>query len=842
MQKLLTIAIMLLAPLVMAEAEKCKIILAGEPLKSTGYSIVVPQEATVSEQFAAEELAKYLGQMTGETLAVVPEGEAKTGHRIYVGKCAGLPVGVDWRKLGLEGIHIEQHGGDLVLAGGQRGVLYAVYSFLEENLGCRWFTQDCIVIPREGVFEIDGLKKEFVPALEYREADYPSRRPAEFSTPNKYNGPCGTDEPKWGGNVKYFGFVHTFETIVPPSVYGKDHPEYFSELKGRRVPDQHTQLCLTNPEVKKIAADYVLRAMREHPDCTIFSVSQNDWDNYCECQECTALAEQEGSQAGPLIHFVNYVADAVRDEFPDKAVDTLAYHYSRKPPKYVRPRPNVIVRLCSIECCFSHPLDTCPENKSFVEDIVGWSKLTNRLHIWDYVINYSHCLQPFPNLRVLLPNIKFFIDHGVTGIYEEGNYFSKGGELAELRSYIMAKCLWDTNTDVEKVIEEFTDAYYGAAAPMIRQYIANLHDTICDKNNTHIRIWTSASEMFDDAFLDDSEELFQQAEAAVASDPVRLHRVKVAHLGIQYAKIAMSDSRLMLEGDKLVPLVKVDKKTVDDIYATIKAEGITHVREGGPGSAESWVRSVAALINALDVKTLRNDFIAVDIVPGYGGRIWRATYLPTNRETILVDGNEKDGFIINDNGYEEYASLDYRGPGYADAYDVVESGDDFIVMRATLDNGATLTRRIEILPDKAAFKVTSRLTTDQPREGNAFRAHPAFMANAPESSVFCRMADGSWQEYSLNDEKEPLEWHEIWMNGDKRPAGQWALLDRTDNIVILNTFDNDAIDFCYLNWDGSLKRVNLEEWSRAATSDPDNGPALVNTYEVMPLDQAPWNK
>ena len=842
MQKLLTVVIMLLASVVMAEADKCRIILAGEPLQALQYSIIVPQEATVSEQFAAEELAKYLGQMTGETLAIVPEGEAKTVHRIYVGKCAGLPVGVDWRKLGLEGIHIELHGADLVLAGGQRGVLYAVYSFLEENLGCRWFTQDCIVIPQEGVFEISNLRKEFVPALEYRETDYPSRRPAEFSTPNKYNGPNGTEEPKWGGNVKYFGFVHTFEKIVPPAVYGKDHPEYFSEVNGKRLPDGHTQLCLTNPDVKRIAADYVLRAMREHPDCSIFSVSQNDWHNYCECQECAALAEQEGSQAGPLIHFVNYIADAVRDEFPDKAVDTLAYQYSRKPPKFVRPRPNVIVRLCSIECCFSHSLDTCPENKSFVEDIVGWSKLTNRLHIWDYVINYRHCLQPFPNLRVLLPNIKFFIDHGVTGIYEEANYFSKGGEFAELRSYIMAKCLWDTDTDVEKAIEEFTDAYYGAAAPMIRQYIANLHDTVCDRNNTHIRIWTSASEMFNAGFLEDAEELFRQAEAAVSSDPVRLHRVKVAHLGIQYAMLAMSDSRLMLEGEKLVPLLKVDKKTIDDIYATIKAEGITHVREGGPGSAESWVRSVASLINALDVKTLRNDFIALDIIPGYGGRIWRATYLPTNKETILVNGNDKDGFIIDDNGYEEYASLDYRGPGYADAYAVIDSGDDFIVMRAMLDNGATLTRRIEILPGKAAFKVTSQLTTDQPKPGNAFRSHPAFRANTPESSVFCRKADGSWQEYSLNDAKEPLEWHEIWMNGDKRPAGQWALLDRTDNMVILNTFDDDTVDFCYLNWDGSVMRVNLEEWSKAATSDPENGPALVNTYEVMPLDQAPWNK
>ena len=851
MRKLFTAIIMLLASFAFADAGKCQIFINGKRLSAAGYSIAIPKEATVTEHHAAAELAKYLEQMTGEKLAVATQDAVKTPARIYVGKC-DLPVKVNWKKLGLEGIHLQRVGDDLILAGGQRGVLYAVYSFLEDSLGCRWFTKDCVVIPESGVYRINGFrkvfgvfngkKKVFVPKLEFRDTDYPSRKPAEFATPNKYNGPYGSEDPNWGGKIKYFGFVHTFEYIVPPSVYGKEHPEYFSEIEGERIPEG-TQLCLTNPEVKKIAAEYIRKAMREHPDCTIFSVSQNDRHKYCECAKCTALANREGSQAGPLLHFVNYIADAVRDEFPDKAVDTLAYQYTRKPPKYVKPRPNVIVRLCSIECCFSHPLATCPNNKTFVDDIIGWSKLTKRLHIWDYVINYGHCLEPFPNLRVLNPNIKFFIKHGVTGIYEEANYFSKGGELAELRSYIMAKCLWDTNTDVEKVIKEFTDAYYGAAAPMIREYIEDLHDTVCDKDKSHVRIWSAPSDFLNHPDkLVKWNDLFLKAEAAVADNPTLLHRVKVAHIGVQYTMVSLSGALLKFENGRLVPQLSVDQNTITSLADTIKAEGITHVREGANGSAESWARSAVARTTAMDVKTLRNDLIAIDIIPSFGGRIWRAKYLPTGRDIILHTGNDKEGFVIDDNGYEEYANLNYRGPGFADNYAIVESGANFVVLKATMPNGNTITRRIEVLDGKAAFKVTSKMTSDKPVEKNAFRIHPAFMAEAPASSVFCRKADGSWKEYSLHDKKLPMGEHEIWMNKDRRPAGQWAILDRTDNIVLLDTFEDASIDFCYLNWKGSAKRVNLEEWSTPVNSDANNGPSIINTYEVMPLDKAPWNK
>ena len=92
------------------------------------------------------------------------------------------------------------------------------------------------------------------------------------------------------------------------------------------------------------------------------------------------------------------MAADIEEEFPHVAISTLAYQYTRKPPKHIKPRPNVIVRLCSIECSFSKPLAD-ERNKPFRDDIVGWSEICDRLYIGDYTTNFRHHIMPHPNLR-----------------------------------------------------------------------------------------------------------------------------------------------------------------------------------------------------------------------------------------------------------------------------------------------------------------------------------------------------------------------------------------------------------------------------------------------------------
>ena len=153
---------------------------------------------------------------------------------------------------------------------------------------------------------------------------------------------------------------------------------------------------------------------------------------HCQCPRCQALAKQEGSQGAPVLNLANRVAEAIEKEFPGKAVETLAYQWTRHPPKKMRPRPNVIVRLCSIECCFSHPLATCdsPKTVAFRADLAAWSKVSHRLWVWDYATDFSNYLLPFPNQRVRRPNIRLYVANHVKGIFEQDTYETPNSELA----------------------------------------------------------------------------------------------------------------------------------------------------------------------------------------------------------------------------------------------------------------------------------------------------------------------------------------------------------------------------------------------------------------------------
>jgi hypothetical protein len=271
-----------------------------------------------------------------------------------------------------------------------------------------------------------------------------------------------------------------------------------------------------------------------------------------------------------MLHFVNQVAEAIEKDHPDKAIDTLAYQYTRKPPKTIRPQENVIVRLCSIECCFSHTLEECEQNASFKDDIQGWSEVSDRLYIWDYVTDFSHYIMPFPNLYVLKPNIQFFVHHGVKGIFEEGNYSTGGGgELAELRAYLLAKLLWNPDYDVDTAIDEFLEGYYGKAAAPLREYINTLHGKVmCDKS-LHMTIRAKPdSEYLSADIVRRADELFDEAEK-LADDEDVLARVRVARLPIQYVKIST-----------LPPDDPERVRIAERFFALVGKQGITHIREG----------------------------------------------------------------------------------------------------------------------------------------------------------------------------------------------------------------------------------------------------------------------
>lgn len=520
------------------------------------YEIIVSKVASGAEKTAASELQKYVREMTGCTLPILTDDTREPGKtEVLIGKTnrENGSYLIDRETLGPDGFQITTSEKRLVIAGGAgRGTLYGVYGLLE-LLGCRFFAEDVESVPKVKTLTL-SLPDQVIekPAFEYRDVFWSTTFNIPFSVKLRCNGSSvgggivTRDIPEELGGCMRFtkpNFVHTFHLLLPPEKYFKEHPEYFSEIKGKRTADYlYSQLCLTNPDVLRIVIESVKSWLRADPEGRIVSVSQDDSyviESYCTCKACAAVDAEEDSHAGALIRFVNAVADAVTEEFPDAVIETLAYQYSLKPPKITKPKENVIIRLCT-GGCNAHPIEYCPNNAGAKSNITNWSKICNRLYIWDYTTNFAHYFAPFPNLNALQPNARFFVENSVKGVFEQGNYQDgKNGEFGELRAYMLAKLLWDPYTDIEHHKQEFLDGYYRQASPFVKEYLETLH-SFFSPDDQHFYIIFDPAELFNkyitDELLAHFDSLWEQAKNAVDQQDA-VDRVKRSELQYRYYKL-----------------------------------------------------------------------------------------------------------------------------------------------------------------------------------------------------------------------------------------------------------------------------------------------------------------
>ena len=544
------------------------------------YAIVRAADASPSVKYAAEELSDFTERMTGVRLPIVEVGEA-TGvslprKAIVLGYAArGAPqtfppaapqtfppaapqtfpprlaaekgVADDAFRLVARPPHLYVEGSDV------RGVLYGVYELLERFGGCRWYASWHTVVPARDAFSVpDDLDDAQAPAFLCRDVHWWDYFKGDFAARNRANGSSNGMKERHGGNTWRFGGglgnCHTFERLLPPEKYFDAHPEYFSMVKGVRLKER-TQLCLTNPDVLRIVTSNVLARIRKDPGAKFYGVSQNDWHNYCECPACKAVDEEEGSHAGTVVRFVNAIAEAVEKEFPDKIIETLAYQYTRHAPAKTKLRHNVIPCLCSIECDFSRPLATspCPDNVSFLKDVEDWNRQTDCLYVWDYVTDFRCYPHPFPNVYVLQENVKFFRDHGVKMLFEQGACQGRHAGFAELKGWLLAKWMWNPELPVEPLLDDFFNGYYGKAAPYVRAVFDEAHRreaayVAADPSHT-LKIYEdvagkSCREVMDDDFVAWAQEQMKKAEASVAGEPpVYSYNVRMTAFSFDYIRL-----------------------------------------------------------------------------------------------------------------------------------------------------------------------------------------------------------------------------------------------------------------------------------------------------------------
>ncbi len=518
---------------------KNKILIAGKPISD--FTVIISANASSSVKYAAGELIKYIEKATGVMLPLADDSSAPGASEILVGETSRRKKPDDITD---EMTEIFCSGGTLSLCGGcDRATIYSVYEYLEKIVGWRFFAADCEVLTDTvNSVIINGERLLDKPVFKYRDNFFLDvLKIPEFRVKSRQNTSAPIPE-NMGGALLYNGFVHTFNQLIPPSEYFEEHPEYFGLYHGKR---ETYQPCLSNPEVLKIVTENVLNRLRKNKQFFV-SVSQNDNPFYCECENCLKIDEEEGSHAGTLIRFVNAVADEVKKEFPDVRVDTLAYQHTRKLPLHTLPRDNMTIRLCSIECCFRHPMydDDCEQNKLFCDDIRQWSSTGNELFVWDYVTDFSNYQMPFPNLSIIRQNMKFFADHNVKGLLPQGTYNYHGSDFDALKTYLFNKLLWNpyiSKYEFEYHLNDFLKGYYGKGWEYLRKYLEILDETT---SKIHIGCFSSPYDIFSEFAkrIDEIYSLFDKAyELAETSE--QKQRVRTDRIGPLYVDLCLNHEK-----------------------------------------------------------------------------------------------------------------------------------------------------------------------------------------------------------------------------------------------------------------------------------------------------------
>lgn len=467
---------------------------------------------------AAEILAGYLNKITDadfkiqETSTITPSIVLKTADH------------------GISGFHYRIFDKDIIMeAGNEQAMVYAVYDWLERIVGCRYYTRAYEYIPFDANLTVCFEEYQYSPILEYREILYRDYNVPEFSEKHKITaGPMR--EENWGF------WCHSFYTLCPPEEYFDEHPEYFALHEGKRV-GKDSQLCLSHPDVFEIVRKNLKKHIEMKPKARYWSVSQNDNGAYCQCEKCKELNERDGSPMGSVLNFVNRIAAC----FPDKVISTLAYWYTRKAPLITRPAENVHIMLCNIEANRGLPIETDEKSEGSRQELMDWKEICENVFLWDYCIQFRNLVSPFPNLRVLGPNIRFFTQNNVRSLFGQCNR-EIGGEFHELRGYLLAKLMWNPDADEREIMTDFLNGYYKQAGPLILQYIDLLHDEM-EKAGGELNIFGGPLDAKDTYLREELyrqyENLFEQAISLTDCDRDVQFRVKTAALPVYYAGIVL---------------------------------------------------------------------------------------------------------------------------------------------------------------------------------------------------------------------------------------------------------------------------------------------------------------
>lgn len=779
-------------------------------LDSAGFGnlqLVTSPNPTAAEGKAAALFAEYWRKCTGHDAAAGKSEAARIP--VYIGKGAlpaGLAEAIDWEALKGDGVCVstKDEPKALILAGGDaRGTLYATYEFFERCLGVRWLAPGVVHVP-PAPDAIASIDYRYTPPFVHRKAGLP-----EDADPDTYR------------NASVFAFGlggHSLYKLVPPETHFKSHPEFFSEIDGKRIaaqsfdwgnvtlaakyPNEAGQLCMSNPDVAEAIANRIIELAKEQPEANTWSVSQMDWGNNCACAQCKAIDEREGTPMGSLLTGVNRVAERIEDKLPGHYIHTYAYTYTRTAPKTIAPRDNVLIHLCSLEADYARPLND-PEsriNGAYARDVAAWSAITRNLLIYNYPLNALRHQMPRPMLHVLAPNMRFFAGAQPLGVYEQGG----GGimhDFGYLKPYLLSKLLWDPNADGDAIQKEFIDLYYGNAAPYMAEYIAFSSRFVLDR-----RIFLSIFDKggwIDREFVTGSEAILRKALDAAESSEIR-RRVDLQYLTIQFASLVCKPE--LEYGEDALTMKRQRLLSADDYVRRLREFGIRLLGEH-TGPEEALEAYGGPDVTQTPIVRLRNDRYEVIVAPELSGSVLRfrdkllaADFLRGYQDCGTAPGTWQDW--TNQAGIGEQA--------VAKTYSVLEKGPTHLTIEGATATGLRVRRTMRLSEDAGLeVNIVSANTSGQPLSAMV-KSHPEFDSHCIECvpEIWLERG-GEWVRLNGGSDFDMA-----WGYGLEKPNGarRWAYRANANSPMLVCEFNPDEIEtlMWYHDTSASSRQVNLE--------------------------------
>lgn len=818
----------------------------------TGYAIVLTSEASPSEEHAAQELSMFLTNASGADFPVVRDTEPRAQEpiRLFVGfgpeseKAVAKGKAVDHAKLGEEGFIIrtipnEGASPDVILAGArQRGTMYAVYSFLDA-IGFRWYTNRTTWYPKDKNLPVLTMDEEVNPYFMYREPYIYEGFNPDWAARNRVNlGHSFSLDEAHGGSVVTMG-GHSFGQMIPNSLF-KEHPDYFPLIGGTRVTG-YVQRCLSNPGVVEVAAKNMIKWMDENPNAKIFSLAQEDTEKLCECEECVRKTEEEGAPSGLYLDFVNKVAEIVEKTNPDRYIITFAYWFTEKPPKTVKPRDNVIIRLCPISICVAHPFMECQEKPSveFRDHLKGWAQLSNFTFIWHYNTNFTNLMMPFPNFKEFTADIEQYYENGVKGIFFQGSSFGPGGAESDLRAWVMARMLWDPYQDPDAVVNEYLAGVFGKAAKPMRAYYDLIHAQVAAPDK-HLHIFEMVSrDKYPNDVLAEMDKLHEEALTLAEGDTTATYYVKKSRMSVMYTQYTLNTGLLKVsEGEYKPEGNTVTTADYDRFIDYTKQFDVVQLNE--KSSDSEFIKMLRQRTETFKTVSIENPDLKITLVPDLGGRMVSILHKKSGKE-LLNNLGTLESYYPNIGGYEETTTRSWGCSGFANSYSVKASARSISLASTNAGiyygrtpSGLVFERTITLPPKGAKINISSAIT-NKGKSTEMYQLVCRMHLNAEPQSVrlLAKNASGEMAPAMPTEADGTFPIGSFRYDGVNKPAGSWKIEGVADGLSLVNTFDANQLETCILGTSERSKSARMELQTPVKDVPAGGKIAIQHTWEIV---------